>query len=396
MQEQSTPDTTGQPTEPAAPMRPAAPTRPAAPYPPRPRRRGGCLRRAAGIGLTFLIAIALVIGGGYYLLMRQPERLLGWLQGVMPRYYPIAIAAPDGENVHVLYRTGSLVPDLVRTGNRPDLKWDIESVHGITTEGVWTHTATVGPFTSAVWFQDALWLLDTGGYRTWSDGAWSETVLRKEWNNPRGCVAGGKLWVFYEDINRVLRVITTTDGATWEPGDLRQQLPSPDEDDEADQFLGKLYARFRVAALGETPYVFWFDPARKKVRFRFYDQAWSQPHSVTGSLLFTVAATPDLLYFFDVPVWRANEEYGYDEATVTMRTFDGRHWSTADELDLETTLCLDASAVGHDIWLFTSSYRSLFYTAFTDGDWGQTIKVPKPKAAERTPAEAEDEPENTE
>ena len=315
MQDQATPNTTDQPRQPAAPMRPTAP------YPPRPRRRGGCLRRAAAIGLTFLIAIALLVGGGYYLLMRQPERLLGWLRGVMPRYYPIAVAAPDGENVHVLYRTGSLVPDLVRTANRTDLKWDIDSVHATTTEGVWTHTAGVGPFTSAVWFQDALWLLDTGGYRTCSDGAWSETVLKKEWTNPKGCVAGGNLWVFYEDINRVLRVTTTPDGTTWEPGNLRQQLPSPpDQDDEANQFLGKLYARFRVAALGDRPYVFWYDLTRNKVRFRFYEETWSRPHSVTGSLLFAVAATPDLLYFFDVPVWHPNEEFGYDEAAVTMRT----------------------------------------------------------------------------
>jgi hypothetical protein len=364
-------------------------------YPVRVRRRGGCLKTAIIVGITFLVTIVLLAGVAAYFLVRDPDRLLGFFRRVTPRYYPLAIAVADGETVHVLYNSGSLVPEVVRTGNRFDLAWRSEAAHATLAQGRWTRREAIEPFTGAVLFNDTLWILDDGGYRTWSDGGWSDTVAMPDWISPRGCVAGDTLWIFYEDADRMLRATTTNDGTQWTPGGLQQQLPAPPTGDEHARFLETLHARYRVAVLDERPYVFWYDPDAGRVRFRFHDGSWSQPHSCRGSMLFAVAATGAVLYFFDVPAWRKDEEYGYDEATVTMRTFDGRHWTKPDELEIETTLCLDASRVGDDVWLFTSGYRSLYYTVYSKGDWGRTTKVPAPKPARGKPVK-EEEPRSLE
>jgi len=363
-------------------------------YPPQPSRRYGCRRTAITVFLTFVVTVVLLIGGSVYLLVRQPEQLLYALRTVTPRYYPVALAVEGDEKTHVFYQTGSLVPDVVRRANRFDLAWQTEAFHGMVADEVWEKPAPIGPFTGAVRFKGTMWLLGTGGYRTWSSGAWTATVPKNDWVNPRACVAGDRLWVFCENAERVLSVTVTADGATWQPGGLQQKLPSlPDNDEHANRFLDELRARFRVTVLNDKPYVFWYDPARKKVRYRFHDRAWSQPHSATATVLFAVAAAGPVLYLFDVPDWRENEEFGYDEAVVTMRTFDGKKWSEPSELDAVTTLCLDASSVGDDIWLFTSGYKSLFYATYSDGDWGPTIKVPKPKAAAGSSARKQEETE---
>jgi len=382
-----------QPTAPSAeqPQKPIARTERPVAHPQTARRRSGCLRSAAVVIVTFLITTILIVGVASYLLARHPEWALDALRFVTPTYYPLATAAAEGETVHVLYQNGSLVPEMVQTGGRGDLRWRTEAFHGTVTDGAWTGPAPVEPFTSAVRFQETPWVLGNGGYRTWSDGAWSEIVPKTEWLNPKGCVAGGTLWVFYEDKERVLSLVTTTDGTRWEPGGFRQQLPSFLTDEE-NRFLEKRRARFRVAVLDDKPYVFWYDPARGKVRFRFFDQTWSQPQTVTATRLFAVVATDRVLYFFDVPAWQRDEEFGYGKATVTMRTFDGKRWSEdADELDVATTFCLDASRVGNDIWLFTSSYKSLQYTVYSDGEWGPTLKVPRPQRTRRVPAETSDQ-----
>jgi len=379
---------------PEQPPQPTAAPERVAPQPPKPRRRRGCLRTAIIIGATFLATVVAVVGVASYLLVRNPGQILEALRAVAPISYPKATAVAQGETVHVLYHRGALVPDVIQVGNRSDLVWRTEAFHGMTTDGEQINSTPIEPFTSAVCFQGVLWVLDTGSYRTWSDGAWSETIPM-EWIKPTGCVAGGKLWVFYEDRDRVLNLVTTTDGTRWEQGALRQPLPAlPGDEDEANRFLKTLQARFRVAVLDDRPYVFWYDPARKKVRFRFYEEVWSQPHSVRGSMLFAVAATDAVLFFFDAPVWRQDEDFGYDKATVTMRTFDGRRWSKeSDELDMDTVFCLDASRVGDDIWLFTSGFKSLNYTIYSEGDWSLTMKVPRPEPPGRVPTNMKEEPE---
>jgi hypothetical protein len=365
-----------------APVQPAVAVRRRAVYPPRPSRRRGCRRTAIIVLLTFVVSVVLVVGGVVYLLFRQPERLLEALRVVTPKYYPIALAVEEDNEVHVFYRVGSLVPDVERRAHRFDLAWRTTAFHGTVADEVPTRPTPIEPFTGAVRFKDTLWLLADGGYRTWSGDAWSELTPKPEWLRPQACVAGGKLWVFYEDRDRVLSVAATADGKTWQLGGLQQKLPSLDEaEKEANRFLGELRARFRVAVVNDKPYVFWYDPARKRLSFRFYDTAWSLPHSAGGTALFAVAAAGPLLCLFDVPAWRENEELGYDEAVVTMRTFDGQRWSEPADLDVVTTLCLDASSVGDDIWLFTSGYKSLSYTIYSDGNWGLTVKLPKPESA---------------
>jgi hypothetical protein len=351
----------------------------------RPKRRvSGCIKALVITAVTVFV----LVGSCIYIVAKHPRWLLR-VFNVEPTEYALATAVSDGRTVHVLYHNESFIPVMVKGGEEPEFEIGALAFHGTFADGSWSDLDPVEPFSSAVWFQDALWVFHDGGCRTLVNGQWENVLSDTEWVFPVASLLGQKLCLFYTDAKRTLRVATSTDGRQWTPGKLERPLPKPNwNPDVVSHFVDKADPPFRVAMLRGSPYVFWYDWRTAQLYYICYRRGWTEPQvAVQGSEVDVVAAG-GRIYLFELFDFRDGQNLLLEPAKVGMYIFDGSFWSEQQDLGFKTTGCLNASGVGNDVWLFTSENGRLVYRILSNGQWSKAQEVPKPKNVWKRPATA--------
>jgi hypothetical protein len=339
------------------------------------RRASGCIKALVITAVAFVV----IVGSCVYVVVKHPRWLLGVLK-VEPGEYALAAAVSDGKVVHVLYHNESPIPIMTKAGDEPEFELGALAFHGTLADDAWSDVNPIEPFSSALWFQGALWAFHDGGCRKLINDRWETVATNTEWGCPVARLLGQKLCVFYVDANRTLRVATSADGRDWTPGKLERSLPKPAWDEDViSHFARKAHPPFRAVVLGNCPYVFWYDWSAGSINYICFNRGWTQPLGLDEGSEFDVITAEGRIYLFLLFDFHDNQDFRLEPAKVGVYTFDGTFWSERRSLGFTTSGCLNASRVGNDIWLFTSEKGRLVYRVLSNGRWSPPNTIPKPK-----------------